>query len=558
MMKSTLLILVVSVIAVMGCQSQTDNVTTGADLAVTPDIEARRAQFVPMELNADVSHLSDGDRTALSHLVAAARIMDEIFRVQAWAGNPDFATMLEGSDVPQAAKDYYRIMVGPWDRLKAFEPFLGDTQHPDGAGYYPEDLGKEEFEAWIEAHPEDQKTFTSLHTMVRRQGGGLRAIPYSIFFQEQLQRAAAELKAAAKATDNPTLKDFLMKRAAAFATDNYYESDLAWMDLDSQIEVVIGPYETYEDGLFGYKAAFEAFVCVAQPEDSKRLAVFKGQLPFLEKNLPIPDEHKNFNRGSESPIRVVDEIFTGGDCRTGVQTLAFNLPNDERVREAKGSKKVLLKNIMHAKYDAILEPIAEHVLPEGLAANLDFDAYFHFILMHELSHGLGPGKITLEGRETEVRLELKDLYSAMEEAKADALGVLNLYVLADSGVVSPEIIEHLPWTYTAGILRTARFGPTEAHGLGIVVQAKYLAATGASAGDDSGRFYPIPEKFREAFSDLSHELLMLQAEGSYEKAQAMVDQFGAVTPEMAAALATLSDIPVDVDPVFPLEGLVTK
>ncbi len=557
-MKLTGLIVVFSMISAIGCAPQSERVATEREIQIATDIEARRAQFVPMELKADISYLSDGDRSALSHLVAAARIMDEIFRIQAWAGNPDFATMLDASDVPQAAKDYYRIMVGPWDRLKAFEPFLGDTQHPDGAGYYPDDLGKEEFEAWIEAHPEDQKAFTSLHTMVRREGDGLSAIPYSLFFQEQLERAAAELRAAAEATDNPTLKDFLTKRAAAFATDDYYESDLAWMDLDSPIEVVIGPYETYEDGLFGYKAAFESFVCVAQPEDSKRLAVFKSQLPFLEKKLPIPDEHKNFNRGSESPIRVVDEIFTGGDCRTGVQTLAFNLPNDERVREAKGSKKVLLKNIMHAKYDAILEPIAEHVLPEGLAAKLDFDAYFHFILMHELSHGLGPGKITLDGRETEVRLELKDLYSAMEEAKADALGVLNLYVLADSGVVSPEIIEHLPWTYTAGIFRTARFGTTEAHGLGIVVQANYLAAKGAIAVDDSGRFYPIPEKFREAFNDLSHDLLMLQAEGSYEKAQALVDQFGAVTPEMAKALATLGDIPVDVDPVFPLEGLVTK
>jgi len=553
-MRATVQILVLSVITVMGCGTQTEKAPAVDGLTVAQDIDARRAQFVPKELTADLSSLSEGDRRALAHLVKAAQIMSDVFAVQAWAGNPDFAQELATAEVSQAARDYYRIMVGPWDRLKAFEPFLGEMEHPEGAGYYPEDLGKDEFGAWIEAHPEDHEAFTSLHTMIRRDGDQLKAIPYSEFFATELTRAADELRAAASATHNETLRNFLNLRAEAFLTDDYYESDLAWMDLDSPIEVVIGPYETYEDGLFGYKAAFESFVCVAQPEDSKRLAVFKGQLPFLEKSLPIPDEHKNFNRGSESPIRVVNEIFVGGDCRSGVQTLAFNLPNDERVREAKGSKKVLLKNIMRAKYEAILGPISEHVLPEGMASNLDFDAYFHFILMHELSHGLGPGKITLEGRETEVRLELKDLYSAMEEAKADALGVLNLYVLADSDVVGADIIEHLPWTYTAGIFRTARFGTTEAHGLGIVIQANYLMAKGAIAVDDAGRFFPVPDKFRAAFTDLSHDLLMLQAEGSYEKAQAMVNRFGAVTPELMAALATLSDIPVDVDPVFPLEG----
>ena len=551
-MKLMGLVVMFSMILTCGCAPQAEQVTADQGFEITADIEARRAQFVQKELTADVSHLSDGDRTALKHLVAAARIMDEIFTIQAWAGNRDLAQDVAALEGSQATKDYYRIMYGPWDRLMAFEPFLGADEHPEGAGYYPEDMGEDEFEAWIEAHPEDHEAFTSLHTMIRRDGDGLKAIPYAEFFSEELARAVVELHAAAAATDNPSLKDFLEKRAAAFLTDDYYESDLAWMDLDSPIEVVIGPYETYEDGLFGYKAAFESFVCVAQPEDSKRLAIFKGQLPFLEKNLPIPDQHKSFNRGSDSPIRVVDEIFTGGDCRSGVQTLAFNLPNDERVREAKGSKKVLLKNIMQAKYEAILTPIAHAVLPEGKAGNLDFDAYFHFILMHELSHGLGPGKITLEGRETEVRLELKDLYSAMEEAKADALGVLNLYVLADSGVVSAEIIEHLPWTFTAGIFRTARFGTTEAHGLGIVMQANYLMAKGAIAVDENGRFYPRPEKFRDAFVDLTHDLLMLQAEGSYIKAQAMVDQYGVVTPELAAALERLTGIPVDIDPVFPL------
>ncbi len=246
------------------------------------------------------------------------------------------------------------------------------------------------------------------------------------------------------------------------------------MDLDSPLEVVIGPYETYEDGLFGYKAAFEAFVCVEQPGDSAQLAKYKKELPFLESRLPIPDEFKNTKRGSDSPIRVADELITGGDARRGVQTLAFNLPNDERVREAKGSKKVLLKNMMRAKYDAVLRPVAARVLAPDEGTRLDFDSYFHHILFHELSHGLGPGRIKVGGRDTEVRLELKELYPAVEEAKADVLGVYSLAVLANKGVVPVAVVETLPWTYVAGLFRAARFGVSEAHGLGVVIQANYL------------------------------------------------------------------------------------
>jgi hypothetical protein len=325
------------------------------------------------------------------------------------------------------------------------------------------------------------------------------------------------------------------------------------MDLDSPLEVVIGPYETYEDGLFGYKAAFEAFLCIAQPEDSRRLDKYKGELPFLERNLPIPDEHKNLHRGTDSPIRVVDEIFTAGDARAGVQTLAFNLPNDERVREAKGSKKVLLKNMMQAKYDAILKPIAARVLPKEDVDRLDFDAYFHFILFHEMSHGLGPGRITLDGRKTEVRLELKDLYSAFEEAKADVVGVDDLYALARRGVVDPGIVEHLPWTYVAGLFRAARFGTTEAHGLGVVIQANYLLEKGAIEVTSDGRFRPVVDRFPGAIRELAHDILMIQATGDYQGAQDMVKRYGTVPAAMATLLDSLRSVPVDVDPSYAIE-----
>jgi hypothetical protein len=552
-MTSLRLVVLMLTLTIAACGGAPEQSSSDSGLAVSPDIEARRAQFVAQTIEAETLHLSDGDCEALLHLVEAAKEMHEIFAVQAWAGNPAFAAEVAALDGPaaDAAKDYYRIMVGPWDRLDHHTPFLGDRAHPPGAGYYPEDMTETEFNDWLETHPEDREAFTSLHTLIRRDGDRLVAVPYSEAFREPLERAAKAMRAAAAATGNDSLTRFLELRADAFFTDDYFESDMAWMDLDSPIEVVIGPYETYEDSLFGYKAAFEAFICVAQPEDSERLAVFKAELPFLERNLPIPDEHKNFDRGTESPIRVVDELYAAGDTRAGVQTIAFNLPNDERVREAKGSKKVLLKNVMRAKYDGILVPIAEAVLPADEVDRISFEAFFQFTLHHELSHGIGPGQIVVDGRETEVRLELKELYSAFEEAKADVLGVFDIYALVEKGVMEPAILDSLPWTYTAGIFRTTRFGVAEAHGLGMVLQTNFLLSNGAVEITRDGRFRPVPEVFEEVFHDLAHELLMIQATGDYDAARAFVDRYGTVDPAMEEAIAGLAEIPVDIDPVFP-------
>ena len=552
-MKRSALVVTVLTMIVAGCGAAPEVSEPDGGLTVRDDIAALRAQFVVQDVTAETLHLTDGDCEALLHLVEAARAVDEIFRVQAWAGNPDFGprvAALEGPDA-QAAKDYYRIMVGPWDRLDHHKPFIGQAPHPPGAGYYPEDMTEQEFNAWLDEHPDDRDALTSLHTLVRRDGDRLVAVPYSEAFAEPLGRAAKALRAAAAATDNDSLKRFLELRAAAFSTDDYYESDMAWMDLDSDIEVVIGPYETYEDSLFGYKAAFECFICVAQPEDSARLAVFKSELPFLEANLPIPDEHKNLDRGAESPIRVVDELYATGDTRAGVQTIAFNLPNDERVREAKGSKKVLLKNVMKAKYDGILVPIAEAVLPADEVDRVSFEAFFQFTLHHELSHGIGPGQIEVDGRATEVRLELKDLYSAFEEAKADVLGVYDIYALVEKGIMDPAILDSLPWTYTAGIFRTTRFGVAEAHGLGMVLQTNFLMEKGAVEITEDGRFRPVPEVFEAAFRELAHELLMIQALGDYDAAVAFAESYGDVNPAMLSAIDSLATIPVDIDPRFP-------
>ena len=412
-------------------------VNGGAEPAIAPDVAERLAKFSPTEIPADLSSLSAEDRKTLALAVRASRQLDEVFLRQVWSGNPDLAAKIadwkEGAK--GAARDYFWVNFGPWDRLEDMEPFLGNVQHPLGGGFYPDDMSRDELNAYLAAHPEQKEAITSTVTVVRRSGDGLTAVPYSEAYGEWLKPAADLLRQAAAATGNESLKTFLNLRADAFASDDYYASDLAWMDVDAPVEVTIGPYETYEDELFGYKASFESFVTVALPKESAALAGFKSELPWLERNLPIPDQYKNLNRGTDSPIRVVDLVATAGEASSGVQTLAYNLPNDERVREAKGSKKVLLHNVMRAKYDKILVPIAQRVLTADQVDKVSFDAYFEEVLHHELGHGLGPGKIVVDGRPTEVRLELKDLYSTIEEAKADVMGVYDILALIDKGVM---------------------------------------------------------------------------------------------------------------------------
>ena len=391
--------------------------------------------------------------------------------------------------------------------------------------------------------------------MVRRDAnGGLVAVPYSRYFAAELGRAAALMREAAALTDNASLKAFLESRAAAFLSDDYYESDMLWMDLDSTVEITVGPYETYEDGLFGYKAAFEAFVTVTDPVESQRLAKFKDELPWLESQIPMDDRHKNPNRGSESPIRVVDEVYSAGDTRAGVQTIAFNLPNDERVREAKGSKKVLLRNVMKAKFDQILVPIAQVVVADDQLGDLTAESFFLHTLWHEMSHGLGPGNIKVDGRDTEVRLELKDTYSTMEEAKADAMGEWDIFMLtrAGRGYFPEAIFRQQSATYLAGIFRSVRFGIGEAHGKANAIQFNYLVEKGAILPDaHTGKFRMDVAVFEKAIADLVGEICTIQAEGDYAASQAFIKRYGGMPEVLAEALAKLDHIPVDIAPVFP-------
>jgi hypothetical protein len=527
--------------------------TPGKELKVVSDIEKRVAQFAPTPLHADVSGLTAEDRKVLDKIVQAAKLMNEIYLRQAWTGNPAMREQLRSYTGPHAAavREYFDINFGPWDRLAERQPFIGGKPHPKGAGYYPEDLTKEAFDDWAAKHPADKDKLTSTVTVIRRTpDGGLAAVPYSKEYAEWLKPAAKLLREAAALTSNASLKRFLTLRADAFESDDYYASDVAWMDLDAPVEVTIGPYETYEDDLFGYKAAFESFVTVNLPKESAALSRYKERLPWLERNLPIPDADKNLHRGTDSPIRVVDTWYSSGDNRAGVQTVAFNLPNDERVREAKGSKKVLLHNMMRAKYDKILIPIAHQVLDPAQVKDVSFDAYFNEVLHHELSHGLGPGSITVNGRKTEVRLELKELFSTLEEAKADVMGVYNILALIDQKEMPASLRHSLEPTYVAGLFRSARFGVDEAHGQGVVAQFNYLAQKGALVTDAQGRVRAVSEKFPGAIRDLLHDMLTLQARGDYEGTKKFLDTYGKPTQGLRDAIGRLKAVPVDIKPVY--------
>ena len=534
-------------------EAEVDCAWTSGPLTVVADLDTRLAAYVPTELAPDLGHLDHTQHVVLDKLIAASRIMNDLFRRQATPCYEELAMRISElpTDRQSGVRRYFRLNMGPWDRRFDREPFMGDWPHPEGANFYPLDLT--EAERKLIADP--AAGFDGLFTMVRRDASGaLVAIPYSRFFATELQTAAELLHEAAALTENASLRAFLASRADAFLSDDYYASDMLWMDLDSDVEITIGPYETYEDGLFGYKASFESFVTVTDPTESARLAGFKNELPWLESRLPIPDEHKNPNRGSESPIRVVDEVYSAGDTRAGIQTIAFNLPNDERVREAKGSKKVLLRNIMKSKFDRILVPIAQELVVPQQLSDLTAESFFLHTLWHEMSHGLGPGKITIDGRQTEVRLELKELYSTLEEAKADAMGEWTIFELQAAGrdYFPAEIVAQQSATYLAGLFRSVRFGIGEAHGQANAIQFNYLVEKGAITWHtDQQRFSIDTAVFVPVIKDLVGEICMLQAGGDYAGTAAFIDKYAVMAPVLKTALAKLDGIPVDLEPVFP-------
>lgn len=516
------------------------------------DLAAQKAKLAVIEMKPDTSFLTDEERKVVNLLIQASEQMSLIYRAQRDANWKQTRAAIEkaGGGLPLELYDRY---YGPWDDLAENRPFFGEAKMPEGAGFYPTDLTKEEFDAYLAKNPAEKTALTSPYTVVVRDGVKLKAIPYSVAYKTELTEAARLLNEAAAITTNASLKKFLTLRAKAFLTDDYFASELAWMDLEgTPIEVAIGPYEVYTDRLHGQKTAFESFVTLKDPAESAALAKYKRYLRDMEANLPVEARYKNFQRGFESPIAVAEQIRGGGDNVPGVQTIAFNLPNDERVREAKGAKKVILSNVLGAKYERILAPMAPLVLVPDQASLVSKKYMQLETLFHELSHSLGPGTIVVNGQRTTVSEALKDQASGLEEAKADVMGAWNILFMMRKGELPAAEKPQLFATYLAGTFRAMRFGIEEAHGQGAAMQYGYLKAKGAFVWDaKAGRYRIDDARFEAGLRDLLRDMIVLQANGDYAGVKAFMAKWAVLDDHARTVIASMQAIPVDIVPVYP-------
>jgi len=513
------------------------------------------ARFAPVDLSADVSKLPANERQALATLVEAAKVMDTLFLRQVWAGNETMLLTLLQDTSPLGRERLHAFILnkGPWSRLDHNEPFIpGAPPKPDQANFYPADAAKAQVEEWLSTLSGSQKTFaTGFYTTIRRNTEGkFIAVPYSFEYQGELAHAAALLKEAAALTRQPTLKTFLEKRAQAFLTNDYFDSDVAWMELEASIEPTIGPYEVYEDEWFNYKAAFEAFITIRDEEETGKLARFGAELQQIENNLPIDPKYRNPKLGALAPIRVVDVVFSAGDGNRGVQTAAFNLPNDERITAEKGAKRVMLKNTQDAKFAKVLVPISKIALAAKDQPSVEFDAFFTHILMHELMHGLGPHNIVAGERPSTVRQELKEAYSTIEEAKADISGLFALQFLVDHGKLDRKYEQTMYTTYLASMFRSIRFGLNEAHGRGVAIQMNYFLDKGGVTVAPDGTFGVNPARIKQNVVDLTRDLMTMEAVGDYAAAKQLMATMGVVRPPVQQVLTRLTSVPVDIEPRF--------
>lgn len=522
-----------------------------------PTLEALKQmqlRFARTTLKADLSGLSRRERKALEHCVQAAGFVNELYFLQVYNGNRAIRKTLTSPTSPlqQLQADYFEFRKGPWCPLDLTSFIEGvPAQQPPGAAVYPEDLTEAEFNAWADSLPEgEQNAARSYFTTIRRdKRGKLKAVPYSREYKTLLRQAARHLKRAAVLSEDPTLQRFAAMRAHALTSNDYRESDVAWLALNGPIELVLGPYETYEDSLFGYKAFFEAYVTLANPVESANLQRYSAHLQELEDNLPIDSRFRCPKLAGSSPMRVADLVYASGEAMSGVMTAAFNLPNDEETREKHGTKQVLLKNVQRAKFDLVLTPIASRILPASLMQYVSFEAFFTHILWHELLHGLGPHNIEVGGKPSTVRLSLKTLHSPVEEAKADATALWAMHRLMDQGILDKSLLKAMYVTYLVSAFRSMRFGIEEAHGKGQALQFNYLVEKGAFK-IANGQVDLDFDLIQDAVTQLCGEIMTIQANGDLAAAQALLDRYAMITPEMELVLARLNDVPVDIMPSF--------
>lgn len=534
--------------------------------AATPELQelkAMTARYAPVDVRVDVSHLPANERQSLIRIIQAAQILDALYLRQVSPQNESRLLDLLDDHTPlgEARLHYFLMNKGPWSELDEDRPFLpGVPAKPPQANYYPADATRFEVETWISSLPRSEhEEAAGFFTTIRRDTHGkLIAVPYSLEYQGELTQVARLLREAAALTTQPTLKTFLDKRAAAFLSNDYQDSDVAWLDLDASIDPTIGPYETYLDTWFNYKAAFEAYIGLTDAQETAKLTRFGGELQELENHLPIDPQYRRPKLGGQAPIRVVNVVFAAGDGNHGSPAAAYNLPNDERTIEAKGSKRVLLRNFQQAKFDAVMQPIANIVLAPADRSAVSFEPFFTHILMHELMHGLGPQNIRVGGRATTVRLELKEVYGTIEEAKADVSGLWALQYLMDKGVLDKKQERSVYTTFLVSTFRTLRFGLGEAHAKGMALQVNNLFDHKAIHVAPDGTFTLDIPKTRQAVTDLTHQIMTLQARGDYEGTRALLQKMVKIRPEIQQALDRLKAVPVDITPRFVTAEEITR
>jgi len=510
--------------------------------AVSEEVVSNRLDiYAPFELTTDISHLSESEKEILSIMFEVAEIMDGLYWKQTIGNKKAFLERIDD----ETTKQFAMVNYGPWDRLNGNKSFIKEIgPKPEGANFYPVDMSREEFEAYEDPNK------TSLYTLIRRnEDGSLKTVWYHEAYAKQLDRAATLLKTAAQKAENEGLKKYLETRAEALISDDYLESDFAWMDMKtSNIDFVVGPIENYEDAMYGYKAAFESFILIKDLEWSKRLAKYAEMLPDLQRGLPVKDEYKTEIPGTDADLNAYDVIYYAGDCNAGSKTIAINLPNDEEVHLKKGSRKLQLKNSMQAKFDKILVPISEVLIDESQRKHVTFNAFFSNTMFHEVSHAMGV-KTTINGN-CPARTAPKEQYSSIEEGKADIMGLYLVSKLFEAGEIAEGELMDFYVTFFAGIFRSSRFGAASAHGKANMMRFNYFMEQGAFTRSENGTYIVNFEKMQKAMVSLIQKIIYIQGDGDYEAAKAWVKEKGIIIPLLQSDLDRLNEAGIPVDVVF--------
>jgi hypothetical protein len=523
------------------------------DLPVASDLAQRLARFRPVEMPFNSAGLSTREQKLVEKLVDASSYLEQIFWRQS---DPEALKIYESLSESKDPKDeevrhYLRINASRFDLIDKNKPFIGTTAAPPGRGFYAEGLTRKQIEEYVTAHPEKKAQIYSSTTIVRRNGSELEAVPYHIAYQSFLEPAAKDLQEAAELSTDPAFAKFLRLRAEALLDDDYFRSDLAWLELkDPKLDIIFAPYETYTDHLLGVKASYGAAVLIRNEAESGKLALFQKYVPEIQDALPLTPEDRPSKHGLETPMEVMDAPYRAGDLLHGYQAVADNLPNDPRVHEQKGSKKIFFKNFMDARVNYVILPLARYLMPPEQAAKASGEGYLLTTIMHEISHGLGPAFARTPGGKMDIRAAIGPIFGGLEEAKADVVGMFGLKWLVDRGVLPGERLDEYYASYAAGIFRTVRFGAGEAHGQAEMMEFNYLFERGAITRAPSAKYRIDYARMPEALTDLARMLLQIEASGDRDRAESWFSKYDVVPADLQAALNNASSVPIDIEPVF--------